>query len=261
VRTRVVEDASELVAIQMREPWRVRVSERGEAVLLGRWREHLPDCAVLGLWCSPRRVPAIVADLLQVARAQGFEHLIGPLTPEREARPYTDAGLRVVQRVVVMRAERGVDAPDGRWPDLHIRPADPGDMDALLRLDAACFEPFWHYDLPSLGRLARDDRMVVGTMGGRIVGYTLSTLRAGDGSLGRLAVSPDHRRCGIGRHLASEAVRWLALSGARRVVLSTQEDNMASRALYRSIGFRETGDVLVACASGALSAALPDGAR
>jgi len=41
-------------------------------------------------------------------------------------------------------------------------------------------------------------------------------------------------------------------------VLSTQEDNMASRALYRSIGFRETGDVLVACASGALSAADPD---
>jgi ribosomal-protein-alanine N-acetyltransferase len=216
---------------------------------------------VLGLWCSPRRVPAIVADLLEVARAQGFEHLIGPLTPESEARPYTDAGLRVVQRVVVMRAEAAAGAPDSLWPELHIRPADPGDMDALLRLDAACFEPFWHYDLASLGRLARDDRMVVGTMGGRIVGYTLSTLRAGDGSLGRLAVSPDQRRCGIGRQLASEAVRWLALSGARRVVLSTQEDNMASRALYRSIGFRETGDVLVACASGALCAAVPDGDR
>jgi ribosomal-protein-alanine N-acetyltransferase len=254
VRSGVVADATELLAMHLSEPWRVRVTKKGEAVILGRWREHMPDCAVLGLWCSPGRVPVIVTDLLEVARAQGFRRLIGPLAPEREARPYTDAGLRVVERVIVMRHEKPSAVGAAGTPRLDIRAAEPSDMDAILRLDADSFDPFWHYDRRSLERLSRTDRMVVGSVSGRVVGYTLSTLRAGEGSLGRLAVSPDQRRRGIGRELAIEAVRWLAAGGARRVVLSTQEDNMASRALYRSIGFRETGDVLVACASAALRA-------
>jgi len=254
VRSFVVADAGELLAMHLSEPWRVRVTGKGEAVILGRWREHMPDCAVLGLWCSPGRVPVIVADLLEVARAQGFRRLIGPLAPEREARPYTEAGLRVVRRVIVMRHDAPAGVAEAGGPRLEIRAVEGADMDELLRLDAASFDPFWHYDRGALERLARTDRMVVGTVDGRTVGYTLSTLRAGEGSLGRLAVSPDHRRRGIGRRLALEAVRWLSAGGARRVVLSTQEDNMASRALYRSIGFRETGDVLVACASADLRA-------
>jgi hypothetical protein len=64
VRARLVEDRAELVAIAESEPWRVRVTEKGEAAFLARWREHLDYCAVLGLWCSPRRVPLLVTDLL-----------------------------------------------------------------------------------------------------------------------------------------------------------------------------------------------------
>jgi ribosomal-protein-alanine N-acetyltransferase len=254
----VVGSSSDLTAMLEAEPWRVRVTERGEAIILGRWRAHLGDCAVLGLWCSPRRVPVIVTDLLEVAREQGFDRLVGPLVPERGARPYLDAGLRVIERVIVMRLEKPERVQLPAVPrGFTVREADGADIDAMLRLDAASFDAFWHYDREMLTRLTGAERVAVGVLEGRSVGYTLSTLRAGDGSLGRLAVAPDHRRRGIGRTLAEEAVRWLASSGAVRVTLSTQEDNMASRGLYHSIGFRETGDVLVACASGALNA--PDG--
>jgi ribosomal protein S18 acetylase RimI-like enzyme len=227
-------------------------------MILGRWREHLPDCAVLALWCDPRRIPVIVTDLLGVARDEGFERLVGPLAPENEARRYLEAGLRVTERVTVMRLDRPTHAGTPRaHAGVTVRLAREDDLARLLALDAACFDRFWRYDAASLARLMASDRVAVATVDAEIVGYTLSTLRGGDGGLGRLAVAAPHRRRGIGRALALEAVAWVAGSGARSVVLSTQEVNMASRGLYRSIGFRETGDVLVVCASDLLAPA-PD---
>lgn len=257
LRSHVVDSVGELVTLSESEPWRVRVTERGEAVIVGRWREHLDDCAIFGLWCSPRRVPVIVTDLLEVARDEGFARLVGPLAPEREARRYLDAGLRVMERVVVMRARPDEVVADAGAPEalprgLSTREATARDMDALLALDAACFAPFWRYDRPSLARLLDTERVLLAELDGRLVSYTLSTLRAGEGSLGRLAVAPAFRRRGFGRLLAVEACMWLASGGARNVVLSTQDDNAASRSLYTRIGFRETGDVLVSCASGML---------
>ena len=254
VSARIAGSVEELAASREAEPWRVRVTDRGEAAILGRWREHLDDCAVMGLWCSPARVPVLMTDLLEVARAQGFARLVGPLVSEGDAAPYLDAGLRVIERVIVMRMKpvrtvQATNVVDG----LLLRKVAPEDLDELLSLDAACFDPFWHYDAASLARLAHADRVAVAVLEGRIVGYTLCTLRAGDGSLGRLAVSVAFRRRGIGGTLVADALDWLAANGARNAVLSTQEDNTASRTLYRAMGFRETGDVLVACASGALS--------
>jgi GNAT superfamily N-acetyltransferase len=254
IRAQVVASSSELVALSEREPWRVRVTERGEAAILARWRQHLDDCAVLGLWCSPNRVPVIVGDLLEVARHEGFGRLLGPLVPERYSAPYLDAGLRVVERVVVMRLDGAKPAPPREGsPEVVVRDFIESDLSALVSLDAECFDPFWHYDEASLSRLAGAERLAVGVFEGRMVGYTLCTMRAGEGSLGRLAVAPQFRRQGIGRMLTAEAVAWLAARGARHVLLSTQEDNTASRALYRGMGFGETGDVLVACASGPLA--------
>lgn len=271
VRAQLVEDCAELVAIAESEPWRVRVTEKGEAALLARWREHLDFCAVLGLWCSPRRVPMLVTDLLEVARAQGFGRLLGPLVPEGSSRPYLEAGLRVAERVVVMRldlrqraralagARASAEAdPDGaaarstRVPGLMVSDAGADELDGILEVDGACFGPFWRYDRAGLERLARTGRLAVGRLDGRVVGYTLATCRAGDGSLGRLAVLPAARRGGVGRAMADEAADWMASQGSRSVVLSTQEDNTASRSLYHAMGFAETGDVLVACASGNL---------
>jgi ribosomal protein S18 acetylase RimI-like enzyme len=250
VRSHVVEDAAELIGIHESEPWRVRVTQRGEAVLLDRWRTAGGDCAVLGLWCAPRRVPVLIADLMEVARGRGFVRLVGPLVPEAAASPYLDGGMRVIERLVVMRLDgvRRARVPTPVPFGVEVRLAAPADLPAISRMDAESFDPFWHYDMRILGRLARIDRIAVAVRDGAAIGYTLATARGSVGSLGRLAVAPTSRRRGVGRLLAGEAVAWMADQGARTVVLSTQEGNAASRTLYRQLGFRELPGALVATA-------------
>lgn len=249
-RARLVADTAELAAISVSEPWRVRVTERGEAALLGRWREHTDDCAVLGLWCAPARVPVLVCDLIEVARSRGFGRLLGPLVPASAARPYLEAGLHVAQRVVVYRLERpGRVTATSPAAGVSIREAGPGDLAAITRIDRRAFDSFWRYDTGQLARLFADGRAAVAEEDGAAIGYTLATVSGVEGSVGRLAVEPGHRRRGNGAALASEAVEWLARRGARAVTLSTQDDNEASRALYAALGFRLLPEELVACAS------------
>ncbi|MDO8963459.1 MAG: GNAT family N-acetyltransferase [Coriobacteriia bacterium] len=234
-------------------PWRIRTTARGEAVVLGPWREHLDHCAILGLWCANERVPALVSDLEVVARDHGFGRLLGPLVPEGSVGPYLDAGLRVRERVLVMRRDRPRD-PGATPPPaaVAIRPGTPPDLEAVRRVDAASFDDFWRYDAAGLARLVRTERLAVAVGDAGVIGYTLAQVRGGEGSLARLAVSPDSRRAGVGRALVTEAVAWMARMGARAVTLSTQEGNAASRALYRSLGFRELPVALVAAISGPL---------
>jgi ribosomal protein S18 acetylase RimI-like enzyme len=248
---RLVEDLDELRAIHAKEPWRVRVTPQGEAVFLARWREHLDYCAVLGLWCRADRVPPLVADLERVARDMGFGHLLGPLVPEEYASPYLAGGLTVLERVLVLRLERPArvrpraEAPVG----VTARPATPRDLEGVIAVDAGAFDDFWRYDEASLRRYAVAERLSVAEREGRIIGYTLATVRGGEGTLGRLAVAGAERGRGCGRLLACEAVAWMAGERARAVTLSTQEHNTASRRLYGALGFRELPGALVAMIS------------
>ena len=75
--------------------------------------------------------------------------------------------------------------------------------------------------------------------GGEVVGYTLCTVRRGEGSLGRLAVRPELQGQGIGAVLLEDAVAYLERAGADRVTLCTQAENVRSRRLYAHAGFRE----------------------
>jgi ribosomal-protein-alanine N-acetyltransferase len=256
VRAHLVVDSAELVRIAAAEPWRVRVTERGEAAFLGRWRAHTDDLAILGLWCAPARVPVLVCDLIEVARSGGFGRLLGPLVPEKQAGPYLDAGLRIIERVDVFRLEKpGRVALEQLPRGVELRQAAESDLDAIARIDRSAFDDFWRYDRAQLEALLRTGRGAIAEEDGLAIGYTLATVSGGEGSLGRLAVVPRGRRRGVGAALASEVVIWLAGQGVRAVTLSTQSGNDTSRRLYGRLGFRRLPDTLVACASGPLAAA------
>jgi ribosomal-protein-alanine N-acetyltransferase len=256
VQSRIVDRAAELAGILRAEPWRLWVTQRGEAAIIDRWREHSSDCAVLGLWCAPRRVPVLIAELEQAAASLGFRRLIGPLVPEEAVRPYLNAGMTVAERIVVMRLDaRGIarlllktTPPDS----VTVRAGTIDDVPRIVGIDAASFDEFWRYDERTLRRLLVSGRMLVAEEGSEPIGYTLATVHGSESSLGRLAVLPSYRGRGIGHALARAAVGLVSGEGAKAMVLSSQEDNVSAQALYRSLGFAIVPGRLMVCVSGPL---------
>ncbi|MDI6900759.1 MAG: GNAT family N-acetyltransferase [Anaerosomatales bacterium] len=243
----------ELEAFAAEAPWRVQVSGRGEAAVLSRWRDHLGICAVRGLWCSERRVPAMMRACHAVARAQGFTDLVSPVITLEGAEPYRSAGMRVAHRIVTMRADKsGRDREEtlAPPPGVALRRARADDIPALMAVDLRCFDDFWRSDEPCARRYVEDGRVVVAIKEGVVIGYTQCTAEKGEGMLGRLAVVPPEQGGGVGAALLDDALEYLWRSGAAAVSLCTQEENMRSRSLYERAGFRQVGGVSVFMAFG-----------
>jgi ribosomal protein S18 acetylase RimI-like enzyme len=239
---RIVDGPPELEAIHAAEPWRIRVNERGDTAVLGRWRDHLPYLAIEALWCPVSRIGAALADICSVSREQGFADVVSAPTPVEEMYPYVAEGMRprTIVTTYQLRLPAGATArptPEG----LSLRIATPADLLALLDMDARCFDLFWRYDSRHLARFLTSSRMAIAERDGEALGYTLCTAGGTEGLLGRLCVVPEWRHRGIGSALLSDAVRFIGDEGGRHVMLSTQIDNAASQRLYREVGFRDTG--------------------
>lgn len=225
-------------------PWRIRVSARGEAAVLGVWREHLDVLALRGVWCSSRHVPVFVNDALSLARERGLGRILSPLLPLELLGPYRRENMYVYQRITPIQGHpRGVprsDPPMGA----RFRTGGAEDLDAVALLDSQCFDDFWRYGRAELFELFANERLVVAEDGqGQLIGYTLATVSRGAATLGRLGVAPAARRSGLGRALVSEVALWADAAGAETISLCTQEENAAARRLYAATGLAEVSDV------------------
>jgi ribosomal protein S18 acetylase RimI-like enzyme len=242
-------DAGELTREWESAPWRVRVTAKGEAAVLGPWRAHLPIMAIRGMWCSGSRVPLLLEDLRVVARQQGFERMLSALVPKEHAGPYERAGMERAQEVVVYRhdrLERLRSAPSGRPPTgVRLTVGTLAALRPVRDVDAAAFDDFWRYDENLLTRYMTSDRVGIAYRNDQVVGYTLSTLHGSESTLGRLAVAPGEQGRGIGGALLAEALASAARAGAVGMTLCTQVENRASRRLYERADFKESPGHLV----------------
>ena len=90
--------------------------------------------------------------------------------------------------------------------------------------------------------------MLVAGRGGDVVGYAYGALEGTDwmslrgpaGVVHDLVVDPEHRRAGVGALLLRAAIDALEQLGARQIVLSTAEGNVAAQRLFARAGFRRT---------------------
>jgi len=124
----------------------------------------------------------------------------------------------------------------------QLRSATLNDIETLAHLDAATFDVIWHMTAPDLQRLLLVGRIEVAQMNGDYAGYTAMTASDDVGQLARLAVHPRWQGQGIGRQLLVDSLRAAEQMGCRAVVLNTQAANTPAHALYRSVGFRQTGE-------------------
>jgi ribosomal protein S18 acetylase RimI-like enzyme len=239
---RVFSRLDEIDEALARHPWALQVSGRGEVVALSRWREHLSLLALDALWCAERRIAPTVIEMVGLAEDLGFSGVVSPPVPLAQAFAYERAGMRVHETLIAYRlsslGRSMTEGPDGR-PDL--RTPTSSDIDALLTLDAACFDDFWRYDRAHLGPFVERGECRVLEVSGEAIGYTLCTHEHHESLLGRVGVHPAWRRRGIGARLICDAAARAAAAGAASMMLVTQAGNAASRALYERLGFRDTG--------------------
>ena len=120
-----------------------------------------------------------------------------------------------------------------------IRPVDlKRDLEALLHIEAACFEDLWRYDTISFTDIAATHPyFVVAELNGNVVGYQFNALDADYGYLIRIAVHPSASGQGIGVRLMAEAVHFFQEAHVTRIMLNTQEDNTHAHRLYEWFGF------------------------
>ena len=143
---------------------------------------------------------------------------------------------------------------------MRIRPAEPRDADALVRLgEEVGAEPGGWLITSGDWRSAAEERRYLKAIRryphaavyvaeddvGRIVGR-LSLARDQHPSSAHVAdlglmVARTHRRQGIGRGLMEQAVRWARSAGVRKLELHVFPHNEAAIALYRRFGFVEEG--------------------
>jgi ribosomal protein S18 acetylase RimI-like enzyme len=127
----------------------------------------------------------------------------------------------------------------------HLRPAHLSDLAAVLRIDAACFEPHWTKGDTVLGpAMEFGPYFTLAELHGRAVGYAYATTHFGGRLLHlvRIAVEPAYRGERVGVRLLSDLVTYAEEIGAHTITLNTQAYNLAAQRLYRWFGFVATGE-------------------
>jgi ribosomal protein S18 acetylase RimI-like enzyme len=190
--------------------------------------------------------------MIVLAREWGYSAVLSPLVPESGTAPYLEAGMSEHTRLVALTRAIGEESSVRASTPGLVRLATPEDRDALIALDARCFEPFWRYGPRELAAAFAADRVTVCEDGaGDVAGYVVITLRGVSATVSRIAVAPGARRAGLASAMMSDALRWATGVRAMGVSLCTQADNVGSRALYRATGFAEVAEGYSLLVSGA----------
>ncbi len=126
-------------------------------------------------------------------------------------------------------------------PDARLRPARPGDAEALAKLHAAAFRIGW--DAAEFERLLanRLTRALVAVEGEKLIGFIVLSGVKPEIEILSVAVSKHRRSHGIGGRLIADAFGALAAEGYTTVFLEVEEKNTSAIQLYVRSGFFEIG--------------------
>ena len=123
---------------------------------------------------------------------------------------------------------------------VRIRSFDDDDIEAVIELWTACglVRP-WNDPRKDIQRKrkVRPDLFLVAVHGDTIVGSCMAGYEGHRGWVNYLAVSPTHRRRGIGRQLMAEVESRLRDDGCPKINLQVRGENHEAIAFYRAIGY------------------------
>ena len=126
---------------------------------------------------------------------------------------------------------------------LCIVPLGEEDLASAARIDALAFPSGEHGSAEAREAQLREElvgpgaRLRAARLGEEVVGYALFWHVADEVHLLNVAVSPDHRRKGLGRALVAELVRYAREHAAVKIFLEVRVSNVPAITLYESVGF------------------------
>jgi len=142
-----------------------------------------------------------------------------------------------------------------RRGEILLRSHRPGDIGWVVERHGALYAEEYGWDVRFEGLVAkiagafleeqdpRTERAFIAERDGKRVG-SVFLVRGGKrvAKLRLLLVEPQARGLGLGRRLVDECIRFARESGYRKIVLWTQRNLVAARAIYRATGFRKTSE-------------------
>ena len=131
---------------------------------------------------------------------------------------------------------------------IRLRPATAGDAEPLRALVQAAYSPYVEriggrprpMDDDYAGAV-RDGRVTVAERDGGLAGLIVLDRESDGLVIDNVAVDPAHQGIGVGRALLAHAESTAAEAGLREIRLFTHELMTENQALYRWIGYVETG--------------------
>jgi len=116
------------------------------------------------------------------------------------------------------------------------RPLVEADLDRVAAIEREAFtDPWPRRSFVEL--LAEPHVRAVVHRDGRLAGYALFSLVAGEGEILNLAVDPSARRRGFGRRLLDAVLEAMRAAGTTAVFLEVRQSNHAAIELYAGAGF------------------------
>lgn len=210
-----------------------------ERVRAGPWRGDERVAFLTPLPDAPIPSAAFVRHCCELLAGRGYVKVVtGALAPGEQP-GFLTAGFDVEEQLHLLAHDLR-DLPPPTDAERCLRRPRSADEAAVLAVDAAAFPPFWRLDASGLDEAVRATptaryRIAVDP---DVVGYAVTGRAGRRGFLQRLAVHPNRQRCGFGRALVLDGLRWLRRRRAERAVVNTQLENDAALALYESLGFR-----------------------
>lgn len=125
-------------------------------------------------------------------------------------------------------------------PPFALRPMREDDVAAVHGVETRAYEFPW---TPGIFRdcLRADYPAWVMHENGRIIGYFLMSIAAGEAHVLNVCVAPERQGHGLGRRLLHALLQIARGRGAARVFLEVRPSNAPAIALYHDEGFNEIG--------------------
>lgn len=122
-----------------------------------------------------------------------------------------------------------------------IREMNLGDVAAIAELEKLCFSDPWSEKSIASEVNNPLSYWLVAEVDGVIAGYVGSQAVLDAADMMNLAVSPDHRRQGVGQALVNALVTHLQKNKVIALLLEVRVSNAPAIALYESLGFAQVG--------------------